>query len=198
MGINMSNKDVVIPGEILGVIEEYAPSMNCFEHENTIYSTVYGEKVIDKENKQVSVIPKRQIFTPKRGSIALGFVSEIRRQNAFIEISFFKVGKSFIDVKTKYKANLSITNLSNRYVKYMYDGVRPGDWIIAKIIKVEFNGNMSVSMYGSRDLGVIYASCFVCGQEISKSIKRDLIRCQHCGTTQSRVLSSECPLSKSR
>ena len=79
----------------------------------------------------------------------------------------------------------------------MYDGIRPGDWIIAKIIKVEFNGNMSVSLYGSRDLGVIYASCFVCAKEVEKVIKRDLLRCTHCGATQSRILSSEFPLNKS-
>ena len=79
----------------------------------------------------------------------------------------------------------------------MYDGVRPGDWIIAKIIKVEFNGSISISLYGSRDLGVIYASCFVCAKEVDKVIKRDLLRCNHCGATQSRILSSEFPLHKS-
>ena len=192
-------KEIVIPGDIIGVIEEYTPNKNCYENENgDIVSTVYGEKVIDKEKLQVSVYPHRRIYTLRRGSIVLGYVTEIRRQNANIEIAHIKIGNSFKELKTTYKASLSITNLSQRYVKHMYDGLRPGDWIIAKIIKIDFSGNINLSLYGSRDLGVIFASCFICGHEVTKVIKRDLLRCNNCGATQSRILSSDFPLNKSK
>lgn len=194
----MIEKDIVIPGDQLGVIEEFSPQKNCFaDEEGNVFTLTWGKKVVDKEKHQVSVYPSRRIFTPRRGSIVLGYVTEIRRQNATLKLSFFKVGKTFENVKTKYMASLSIMNLSNRYIKNMYDGVRPGDWIIAKINKIEFNGSISVSVYGSRDLGVIYASCYKCAKEVSKVIKRNLLRCTHCGTTQTRVLSSDYPITDS-
>ena len=193
----MEEKDFVCPGDQLGVIEEFTPQNNCFEMEGAVYSSTMGEKVLDKEKHQITIFPKKRIYTPRRGSIALGYISEVRRQSATVEIAYFKVGKRFKDFKTKFNAQLSVSNLSRRYIKNLYDGVRPGDWIICKIVKLDFNGNIDVSLFGSREFGVIAASCFVCGKEIDWVVKRNLIRCRNCGVTQPRVLSSDFPLSKS-
>lgn len=193
----MEEKEFVCPGDQLGVIEEFTPQNNCYEQEGLVISSVFGEKILNKEKHQINVIPIKRIYTPRRGSIALGYITEVRRQNASVEIANFKVGKFFRDFKTKYTASLSVSNLSSRYIKNLYDGVRPGDWIICKIVKLEFNGNMDVSLYGSREFGVISASCFVCGKEIERVVKRNLLKCQNCGTTQPRVLSSDFPLKKS-
>lgn len=193
----MEEKNFVCPGDQLGVIEEFTPQYNCFETDGAVFSSTIGEQALDKEKHQITVMPKKRIYTPRRGSIALGYISEVRRQSATVDISFFKVGKAFRDFKTKYSASLSVSNLSRRYIKNLYDGVRPGDWIICKIVKLDFNGNMDVSLYGSREFGVIAASCFICGKEIEWVVKRNLIRCNNCGVTQPRVLSSDFPLSKS-
>ena len=188
---------MVCPGDQLGVIEEFTPQNNCFEQEGVVFATHIGEKTIDKEKHQVAVMTKRRIYIPRRGSIALGYITEVRRQAATVEIAHFKVGKSFKDFKTKYSAQLAVSNLSSRFIKNLYDGVRPGDWIICKVSKLDFNGNMDVSLYGSREFGVISASCFVCGKEIDRVVKRNLLRCNNCGATQPRVLSSDFPIQRS-
>ena len=193
----MQDKEFACPGDQLGVIEEFTPQHNCFEQEGVIFSSTFGERVVDKEKHQVNIFPFKKIYTPRRGSIALGRIIEVRRQTATVEIAHFKVGKAFKDFKTKFTAALSVSNLSSRYIKNLYDGVRPGDWIICKIVKIEFNGNIDVSLYGAREFGVISASCFVCGKEIDRVVKRNLLKCNNCGTTQPRVLSSDFPINRS-
>ncbi|MHA2104318.1 MAG: hypothetical protein ACW981_12900 [Candidatus Hodarchaeales archaeon] len=47
-----------------------------------------------------------------------------------------------------------------------------------------------MGLFGSHDLGVINAICYSCGQEVDRVVKRNLIRCNNCGATQNRVLSS--------
>ena len=194
---SLQEKEFICPGDQLGVIEEFTPQNNCYEQEGAVFSSVFGERWLDKERHQINVVPKRKIYTPRRGSIALGFITEVRRQNASVEIAHFKVGKQFKDFKTKYNAQLSVANLSSRFIKNLYDGVRPGDWLICKVVKLDFNGNMDVSLYGSREFGVITASCYVCGHEVDRVVKRNLLKCNDCGATQPRVLSSDFPLSRS-
>jgi exosome complex RNA-binding protein Csl4 len=193
----LQEKDLVCPGDQLGVIEEFTPQNNCFEQDGAVYSSLLGERVIDKEKHQISIYPTKKIYIPRRGSIALAHVTEIRRQAATVEISHFKVGKSFKDIKTKFTASLSVMNLSSRFVKNLYDGVRTDDWLICKISKIEINGNIDVSLYGSREFGVIVAACFICGKEIDRVVKRNLLRCNNCGATQPRILSSDFPLNRS-
>lgn len=193
----MTEKNYVCPGDQLGVIEEFTPQNNCFEADGAVYSSTMGEQYLDKEKHQITISAKKRIYVPRRGSIALGYITEVRRQTATVEIAHFKVGKTFKDFKTKFNAQLSVANLSSRYIKNLYDGIRPGDWIICKISRLDFNGNIDVSLYGSREFGVISASCFICGKEIDRVIKRNLLRCNNCGATQPRVLSSDFPIQKS-
>lgn len=186
------DEQLVLPGQELGVIEEFLPADNCYEDEEngTVVAAALGHLKVEKH--QASVAPKRKIFVPKRGSIALGMVAEIRKQTASIEIAHFKVGNVFKDMRTRYVATLHITNISDRYVRSMHDAVRPADWVLCKIIKYNpADGRMDVSLFGSRQLGVIYAACFQCNAEISKVVKRSLVRCSACGTTQSRTLSTD-------
>ena len=173
------HNDFVCPGDQLGVIEEFTPQYNCYEQDGAVYASVFGRRAVDKEKHQVNVSALKRIYVPRRGSIALGYITEVRRQTASVEIAHFKIGKEFRDFKTKFNAQLSVSNLSSRYIKNLYDGVRPGDWIICKIVKLEFNGNIDVSLYGGREFGVVAASCFVCGQEVDRVVKRNLLKCNN-------------------
>ena len=71
----MTDKEVVCPGDQLGVIEEFTPQNNCFEQEGAVFATHIGEKTIDKEKHQVAVMEKRRIYIPRRGSIELGYIT---------------------------------------------------------------------------------------------------------------------------
>ena len=183
---------VAIPGDQLGVIEEFAPQKNCYERDGIIIAEYWGTKKIDHENHVVSVMPLKKIFMPRHGTIALGYVTEIRKQNASLILSHFRLSpksKKFFPVNSTYPANLHITNISERYIRNLYDGIRPGDYVFCKILSTD--PEIRISIFGERELGVVYAACFACGHEITRTIKRNLLRCGNCGATQSRVLSSE-------
>ena len=128
---------IVIPGEQLGVIEEFTPKTNCYEHDGLIIAENWGTKHIDHEHHFVSVVPLKKIFIPRHGTIALGYVTEIRKQNASVVLSHFRItakNNTFVSTKTTYPANLHITNISDRYIRNLYDGIRPWDYVFCKIL----------------------------------------------------------------
>ena len=47
----------VIPGEKLGVIEEFMPGPGTYVHNGTIYSKITGRTLVDVLNKKISVYP---------------------------------------------------------------------------------------------------------------------------------------------
>ena len=130
------------------------------------------------------------MFSPKEGTIALGYVTELRKQIANVTLTHFKFGpnKKLESIKFTIKAIIHISNVSDRFIRSIHDGVRPGDYILCKII--DTTPDYRVSLFGSRDLGVISATCYSCGQEVNRILKRNLLRCNNCGATQNRVLST--------
>ncbi|MHA2365361.1 MAG: exosome complex RNA-binding protein Csl4 [Candidatus Hodarchaeales archaeon] len=183
---NSPTENVVVPGEQLGVVEEFLPQDNCFEEDGIVYSASWGEKVQNQKHN-VSVKGK-EVFSPSKGDIALAYVIEIRKQTASLHIAHFFNPKisAFEQKKYVYYGVIHVSNISDRYIRSMHDAVRPGDWIVCKVI--QFDSPLPISLFG-QDLGVIHASCFQCGHEVDRVLKRNLIRCTHCGTTQSRYLS---------
>lgn len=183
------NEKIVTPGEFLGVIEEFTPGKNCYEVDGQLISESWGTVKTTSEH-QLKITPVKRIFVPRKGTIALGIVSELRRQSANITLTHFKMGyeRKFQSIKYSIPTMLHISNVSDRYIRAIHDGVRPGDYIICKILSTHPDNR--VSLFGSHDLGVISAICYSCGQEVNRVVKRNLIRCNNCGATQNRVLSS--------
>ena len=50
--------DFVLPGDALGVTEEFVPSEWTYEDEGRIRSLVAGTVSVDNKNKKISIIPK--------------------------------------------------------------------------------------------------------------------------------------------
>ncbi|OLS19529.1 MAG: Exosome complex component Csl4 [Candidatus Heimdallarchaeota archaeon LC_3] len=180
---------IVTPGEVLGVIEEFSPGENCFEIDGQVISETLGKFKQDKDHL-VNIIPCKEAFSPKEGAFALGYVTELRKQIANVTLTHFKFGKknSLQSIKFTIHAIIHISNVSDRFIRAIHDGVRPGDYILCKVIST--SPDYRVSLFGSRDLGVISATCYSCGQEVNHVLKRNLLRCKNCGATQNRVLSS--------
>ncbi|RLI16101.1 RNA-binding protein, partial [Candidatus Bathyarchaeota archaeon] len=83
---------LVLPGERLGVIEEFIPNTGTYVKDGVIYSKVVGRALLDFLNKRVSVYPLIQgPKIPRVGSIVLGQVSSVQTQNAVVRI--YKIGK---------------------------------------------------------------------------------------------------------
>jgi exosome complex component CSL4 len=173
-----------IPGEKLGVIEEFIPGSGTYEDRGTIYSTRVGLAEIDPLGKTVKVEPcSKTPVVPKEGDVVTGLVVNVQDKLAIIEI--YEIGDRILPLP--YSAALHIANTSPRYERLMGDICKRGDFIRAKVINVK-NRIPQLTTVG-RELGVIKAFCSKCGEELIPSGR--ILICPACGNKESRKISGE-------
>lgn len=169
----------VLPGERLGVIEEFIPNAGTYVKEGIIYSKVVGRALLDLLNKRVSVYPLvHGARVPKVGSIVLGQVSSVQTQNAIVRI--FQIGKKYLS--GFFSGILHISDVQLRYVESMFNICKPGDILRAKVISKK-NKTYHLSTK-DKNLGVVYAFCSRCGYVLE--LKRQRMYCLRCGNMEKR------------
>ena len=169
----------VLPGERLGVIEEFIPDAGTYVKDGVIYSRVVGRALLDLLNKRVSVYPLvRGALVPKNGSIVLGQVSNVQTQNAVMRI--FRIDKK--QSSGFFTGILHISDVQPRYVESMFKVCKPGDILRAEVIS-EKNRIYHLSTR-DRNLGVVYAFCSRCGHMLE--LKRKGMLCPRCGKVEKR------------
>lgn len=170
---------IVLPGERLGVIEEFIPDPGTYVKDGIIYSQIVGRSLLDLSNKRVSVYPLvHGAKVPKVGSIVLGQVSNVQPENAGVRI--FKIGNK--QLTGFFSGIIHISDVQPSYVDSMFDVCRPGDIIRAKVIS-EKNQVFHLSTE-DRNLGVVYAFCSNCGYGLES--KRQAAYCPRCGKIEKR------------
>lgn len=171
---------IVLPGEPLGVIEEFIPDSGTYVKDGVIYSKVVGRALIDYLNKRVSVFPvTRGAKVPKVGSTVIGQVSSAQTQTASVRI--FKIGKHFLS--GFFTGVLHIADVHVRFTDSMFDVCKPGDIIRAKVIS-EKNRTYHLTTK-DKGLGVVYAFCAKCG-DVLQLKGRGGLQCSRCGNIEKR------------
>jgi exosome complex component CSL4 len=80
--------EFVVPGERIGVIEEFIPNFGTYVENGVIYSRNAGYLLIDSAARKVSVYPAAKgLSFPKIGSIVVGYVVNIQGSTAFLSAS---------------------------------------------------------------------------------------------------------------
>jgi len=175
---------LVVPGDMLGVIEEFEPGPGTYVEEGTIYSLTIGRALMDVLNKKVSVYPRiRASGVPRVGSIIVGQVLEAQSKQAVVRI--FQVGNRVLS--GFFSGLLHISDVSPRYVESMYDVCKAGDIVRAKVIS-DKNRVFHLST-NDKDLGVVYAFCSRCGHVLS--LRKLRMRCQECGNIEGRKTATD-------
>jgi len=175
-----SSGQVVLPGEPLGVIEEFIPDAGTYVKDGVIYSKIVGRALIDYLNKRVSVFPLVYgARTPRVGSIVVGQVSNVQTQLATVRI--FKIGKRFLS--GFFTGLLHVSDVQLRFVESMFDVCKPGDILRAKVIS-EMNRTYHLTTK-DKSLGVVYAFCSQCGGMLQQR-GRGGLQCQRCGKVEKR------------
>ena len=170
---------LVVPGDRLGVIEEYEPGPGTYVEEGSIYSLTVGRALMDILNKKVSVFPGvKASGVPKVGSIVVGQVQDVQNKQANVRI--FQVGNRTIN--GVFSGLLHVSDVSPRYVESMYDVCKPGDIVRAKVIS-DKNRVFHLST-NERDLGVLHAFCSRCGHVLE--LKKFRMSCPDCGNLERR------------
>ena len=173
----------VVPGQKLGVIEEFIPDSGTYVKDGYIYSMSVGYVLIDFVNKKVSVYPAaRNMNVPRIGSLVIGGVTSVQSSHATIQI--VKVGRKFLP--GHFTGIIHISDVSRRYLDNMYDAFKIGDVIRAKVIS-DKNKTFHLSTKDD-NLGVLYAFCSQCGGVL---VKRRNLKCVVCGNIEKRKVASD-------
>jgi exosome complex component CSL4 len=174
--------NLVLPGERLGVIEEFIPDSGTYVKDGVIYSKVVGRALMDLLSKRVSVYPLiNRSPVPKISATVLGQVGNAQSDNVLVRI--FKIGSK--RVSGIFTGILHISDVQERYVKSMTDVCKPGDIMRTKVIS---NKNQVFHLStNDKSLGVVYAFCSSCSNLLEQ--KRHEMKCPKCGNVEKRKIA---------
>lgn len=175
----------VLPGELIGTIEEFKPGEGTTVSVGDIYSSATGNIVIDRRARIVSVRPST--VTPnilKVGDVIYGKIIDVRESGAMVEIAGIegKEDREIVNVRT---GDIHVSNVRDSYVKRLSDEFRPSDIIRARVIDAE-----KMRLTTAEDsLGVVKAYCSNCRGELVLEGKK--LKCPACNMTETRKISTE-------
>jgi exosome complex component CSL4 len=179
-----SSGHLVVPGERLGVIEEFIPDSGTYVKDGVIYSKIVGRELLDLLNKRVSVYPLTEgAVVPKVGTVVIGQIGNAQSDNVLVKI--YKIGKK--KLSGEFGGILHISDVSDRYVDSMNDVCKPGDIVRAKVIS-EKNRVFHLST-NDKNLGMLYAFCSQCGTLLEP--QRFELRCPKCGNIERRKMAPD-------
>ena len=174
----------VVPGEPLGVIEEFMSGSGTYVESGTIHSRTIGRALLDLMNKEVSVYPmSHALAVPKTGNVVIGQVSEV--QNRMATLHIVNIGKR--QLAGFFTGVIYVSDAGPSFVKSMFDVCRVGDVMRAKVVS-EKNQMYHLST-ADENLGVIYGFCSRCGNFVSFSKRR--LQCTVCGSVERRKIASD-------
>jgi exosome complex component CSL4 len=175
---------LVVPGERLGVIEEFIPDSGTYVKDGVIYSKIVGRALLDLLNKRVSVYPLTNgELVPKASSTVVGQIGNAQSDNVLVRIFMLENKK----MSGEFSGILHISDVSDRYVDSMNDVCKPGDIVRAKVI----SGKNRIFHLSTNDknLGILYAFCSRCGTLLEPH--RYELRCPKCGNIENRKMAPD-------
>ncbi len=174
------NGNLVLPGERLGVIEEFIPDSGTYVKDGIIYSKIVGRALMDMLNKRVSVYPIIDgAVVPRVSSIVVGQVGNAQTDNALVRI--FEVGAKK-KMSGVFSGILHVSDVSDRYINSMNEVCKSGDIIRAKVIS-EKNQIYHLTT-ADKNLGVVHAFCSLCSNVLEQNHHE--MRCTKCGNIERR------------
>jgi len=174
----------VVPGEKLGVIEEFTPGSGTYVRGGNIYAKVTGHTLVDLLKRKISVYPAvHSVNIPHVGSTVVGQVHDLQKRIATVRI--FNVSKKLLS--GIFTGVLHISDAAQGYVDYMHEVCRTGDLIRAKVFS-DKNQTYHLTT-AERKLGVIYALCSNCGHLLT--LKKKNLFCPRCGNIEKRKIASD-------
>ncbi|ASJ06826.1 exosome complex RNA-binding protein Csl4 [Thermococcus pacificus] len=179
--------DLVLPGDYLGVIEEYFPGDGVKEENGELYAVRAGKVVIDPDRMEISVEPVTDTPPlPKVGDVVIARVIEVKPQAAIVQIVKIEGRNNDREIATSKLAGIHISQARNGYVDNLANEFRIGDIVRARVIATE-KSPIQLSTKDP-DLGVIYALCTRCRTPLVR--RGDKLICPRCGHVETRKLSS--------
>jgi len=175
---------LVLPGEKLGVTEEFLPGLGTFEEKGTIYSKWIGVTELDRRDRSVNIKPmSEKPVVPRVDDEVIGRVVATQEKAALVDI--LKIGEKPLSVP--FQGVLHISTIGPRYVRSVQEAFRPLDVIRARVTST-MNSTYHLSTV-DRELGVLLGLCSKCGHPLKR--ERAFLRCDNCGAVERRKTASD-------
>jgi len=180
--------DFVIPGEMLGVGEEFMPGEGAYEEEGLIHSAVAGIVTLDMNKRMASVDARTDLPpVPKEGDSIICEVVDIRPQMVLVELIAIagKTDRALSAPTTK--GRVYISHSSKKYVTNLQNEYKIGDIIRARVRDTR-KLPYELSTVGA-DMGTLLSYCTKCRNVLEK--KGSKLICSVCGNEESRKASTD-------
>lgn len=170
-------KKVFFPGEQIAIEEEYSAGNSAFEEDGLIKASIIGESVFNDDDREANVKGKL-VEVAKEGDIVYGKVTTIKDSSAIVELLRADEKKVICNTRSQ----LPVRNVAKEYVTNIRDFYKTGDFIKAKISKVDkYSIDIATNETG---LGVINAYCSKCKSALQFSNNK--MMCITCGNVEDR------------
>jgi exosome complex component CSL4 len=180
--------EVVLPGDVVGVVEEYVGEGLVYEDNGVLRSATVGVVHRDpvKHSLRVEYLNKPPNI-PTKGDIVYGVVSESKPK--MIVVDLVSMDKKVF--QPPFTALLPISMISTERVDSADSLYSESDIIVAKVESVSPPFILSTKQ---PEFGVILARCRNCGGLLESDTR--ILVCPNCGTRDKRKLSSNYILRK--
>ena len=180
----------VLPGDPLAVLEEFIPGPGTYvDEEGTIRASIRGTARYNLQARTVEVRPDKPLAVPRQGSDAVGLVTQVRHDLVLVEllgeVQLQPSPRWVREYSGRFLGALPIANVSEEFIKDLYDYYRPGDIILARVIN---NSNPYQLLTKAPQYGVILAECSRCGARL-QPVNQRTMRCPRCGHVEKRKVS---------
>ncbi|MHA2009610.1 MAG: exosome complex RNA-binding protein Csl4 [Promethearchaeota archaeon] len=185
---SITNKDIVITGQYLGVVEEFLPDkQSTFVKEGKIFASKTGLINIDKDKRKIEINTHQDADRKiaKIGDIVIGVILFLRQYS--VGLNFYTINKK-VHFNSYFFGNVHVSQISDKYIDKIQDAFQITDIIRAQVIGEEHN-EYKLKTKG-KNLGVVYADCVICGTPLDKVSYNKLI-CQRCGNQETRKLADD-------
>lgn len=154
------SKRVAVPGERLGVEEEYVPGAGIYVENGELYSNAYGAVDVDTQGKRIGVKSSKTVPVPEVGDLVEAVVEGMKEDSARVRIVVIR-GKR--PLTGEFEGVLHVSQIAKSYVESIFDAVNLNDRILAKVVTSWPPFQLTTA---DDELGVIHATCTRCGEEL--------------------------------
>lgn len=172
---------LIIPGEKIGVVEQFIPGEGTYEEDGIIYSSKMGKLYLDRRERVISVEAKRNVTIPKAGAVVIGRVDNLKKQSVVVSIN----NSRDLNPHGSFEASIHVSNVSRGYIENISDAFKPYDLVRCRLIRSDYQPFQAVT--DEKNLGVLLAFCSICGDVLSW--KGNRLVCPNCKNIEQRKVS---------
>lgn len=135
--LNVKEKDIGVPGEILAEGMDYLPAAGTYREGDKIIASQLG--MISISGRLIKIIPLSGRYIPKSGDTVIGSITNMTFSSWFVDVGY------------AYEAALSLKEASSEFIERGADLSRYydfGDLVVAKIAKVTRSMAIDLTMKG--------------------------------------------------